>query len=242
MDGEPGQKGEQGLPGPKGDTGPPGPQGSPGINCWDTNGNSLQDPSEDANSDGTVNVQDCGNVDTTGLLERLANLEARLSNSDFDADGYAPATGDCDDSNASTSPAAVDISDDGIDNDCDGYAVVSSDYDGDGYIAIGAGGRDCDDSDPKVNPYDNITWWNPDMGFVEPRDNGSYDYNCDGLETPTRLLCASIIDERCFSETVLPQCGETGLYIFDIYTCDCNPITGQCHKCASYDTSYQRCY
>lgn len=36
-----------------------GPQGPPGLNCWDTNGNTACDPEEDKNGDGTCTALDC---------------------------------------------------------------------------------------------------------------------------------------------------------------------------------------
>lgn len=72
--GPPGPPGEQGPPGergPRGDTGsrgprgaegpagPTGPGGPPGINCWDKNGNGVNDPDEDVNGDGKYDAADC---------------------------------------------------------------------------------------------------------------------------------------------------------------------------------------
>jgi hypothetical protein len=45
--GEQGEQGEQGAP------------GAPGENCWDANGNGIQDPDEDVNGDGAWNTLDC---------------------------------------------------------------------------------------------------------------------------------------------------------------------------------------
>jgi uncharacterized protein (TIGR02145 family) len=39
--------------------GPQGPTGQNGLNCWDLNGNGLNDLTEDVNNDGTWNVLDC---------------------------------------------------------------------------------------------------------------------------------------------------------------------------------------
>jgi collagen type VII alpha len=36
-----------------------GPQGLPGVNCWDINGDGVNDPNEDSNSDGQWNALDC---------------------------------------------------------------------------------------------------------------------------------------------------------------------------------------
>lgn len=54
---EVGPKGPQGPQGPGG--GPQGPAGQRGISCWDTNGNGINDSSEDVNGDGVVNGSDC---------------------------------------------------------------------------------------------------------------------------------------------------------------------------------------
>ncbi len=50
-----------------GATGPAGSNGTNGINCWDTNGNGVNDPSEDTNADGLFNALDCkGAVGSAG--------------------------------------------------------------------------------------------------------------------------------------------------------------------------------
>jgi|TARA_A200000113_G_C8849573_1_gene349776 hypothetical protein len=51
----------------------------------------------------------------------ISEIKTELGNQiDNDGDGYTEDGGDCDDSNASIYPVAPEISDDGIDNDCDG--------------------------------------------------------------------------------------------------------------------------
>lgn len=111
-----------GSPGPQGDPGMDGVQGPAGLSCWDLNGNGVQDPLEDTNSDGVYNAIDCaGGVDLSAILNRLADLEARLRNSDFDSDGFTPSTGDCDDANFDINPnGAEGAIADGLDNNCDG--------------------------------------------------------------------------------------------------------------------------
>ncbi len=44
---------------PPGPPGPAGPPGANGINCWDTNGNGMNDPAEDTNGDGVWDATDC---------------------------------------------------------------------------------------------------------------------------------------------------------------------------------------
>lgn len=91
---------------------------------------------------------------------------AALSTDDFDADGFSPAEGDCDDGNRLTFPGA-DERCDGEDNDCDGTIDASeADFDGDG-VRVCAG--DCDDEDRNVRP-----------GLPEVCDQK--DTDCDGVE------------------------------------------------------------
>ena len=57
-----GSTGSQGPVGPQGVAGVAGAQGTAGtngINCWDVNGNGVNDPSEDINTDGNFNSLDC---------------------------------------------------------------------------------------------------------------------------------------------------------------------------------------
>lgn len=57
--GAPGPSGPAGANGSTGPAGANGSTGTNGINCWDTNGNGVNDPSEDVNGDGLWNSADC---------------------------------------------------------------------------------------------------------------------------------------------------------------------------------------
>lgn len=57
-----GAAGTAGPPGGQGPQGAQGPQGPPGVStgdCWDTNGNGINDAFEDTNGDGVFDVNDC---------------------------------------------------------------------------------------------------------------------------------------------------------------------------------------
>jgi hypothetical protein len=85
---------------------------------------------------------------------------------DDDGDGYSDNQGDCDDTDPTVYPFAVEICDDGKDNNCNGAVDADEpDADGDGY---GPCNGDCDDSDPTIHP-----------AAVEVPDG--VDNNCDGI-------------------------------------------------------------
>jgi len=71
---------------------------------------------------------------------------------DVDGDGYLDAAcggDDCDDADAAIHPAAEELCDGGVDNDCDETTVEDEDLDGDGYDTCSG---DCDETDPDLNP------------------------------------------------------------------------------------------
>jgi hypothetical protein len=116
-----------------------------------------------------------------------------LAMADLDADGSVSTCGDCNDTDASVYPGAVEICDDAIDQDClDGDLL--SDVDGDFALSPECGGDDCDDSDPALNPgvdfdadgYDVCVDCADDnasinSGAVELECNG-IDEDCDGVD------------------------------------------------------------
>jgi len=126
---------------------------------------------------------------------------------DDDSDGYcesppcenvATTDSDCDDTNPLVNPAATEICDDGIDNDCDSayneqnasgctYYYTDSDSDGYGtgasqcwcsggsYPYTASNSTDCYDTNASVNPGQTNY-------FTYHRGDGSYDYNCNGAQ------------------------------------------------------------
>lgn len=120
-----------------------------------------------------------------------------IGDPDEDADGFLLSV-DCDDRDPAVHPGAAENCD-GVDNDCDGETdeadsigcdVYYADEDEDGfgsgvqsclcnsrgaYTAAVSG--DCDDLDSNAHP-------GQPTSFAAPRTDGSYDYDCDGMDTP----------------------------------------------------------
>ncbi|MFH1463329.1 MAG: MopE-related protein [Pseudomonadota bacterium] len=117
----------------------------------------------DEDRDGHTSDVDCDDhnyqvyPDAPELCDSLDNDCDSEVDEDFDADGDAHFDADacdygddCDDGDAATYPGATEVPYDGLDQDCDGADVT--DADGDGFIAVEAGGNDCDDENADVHP------------------------------------------------------------------------------------------
>ena len=128
-----------------------------------------------AATDGTTDRVDCGDgvdgsadVDT---IDELTGCEApRPTNaleSDRDHDGFSRQV-DCNDDAPTISPAAADLPDDGVDQNCDGRDAHVTDRDGDGVPEP----FDCDDRNPAIHP-----------GAAEVSGN-DVDENCNGRADP----------------------------------------------------------
>jgi hypothetical protein len=103
--------------------------------------------------DGLGERVDCGagtdtatidDTDTTSACETIDSSGALI---DADGDG-SPRSVDCNDANNQIKPGAVDVPDNGIDENCDGADAVDLDRDRDGSNRP----QDCNDADAKIKP------------------------------------------------------------------------------------------
>ncbi len=134
-----------------------GASGTVNINC--------EPDDEEGTEEGQLQVRST-DEDEPQLYVDLSCTSAP-STRDGDGDGYSPATGDCDDANASAFPGNPEVCD-GVDNDCSGAADADeADADYDGWRLCE---EDCDDGDAYVYP-----------GAEELCDDK--DTDCDGQET-----------------------------------------------------------
>ena len=104
--------------------------------------------------DGAPERVDCGAQSDTGeadTVDQLVDCEGIAVSSalvpDLDGDGVnKPA--DCDDGNAAIRPGAVDVADNGIDEDCSGADTANLDRDADGVLRP----FDCNDANAAIRP------------------------------------------------------------------------------------------
>jgi Ca2+-binding RTX toxin-like protein len=104
--------------------------------------------------DGLVDTIDCGpatdaaTVDTIDVLSNCETVDASSAlEPDADHDAIAKPL-DCDDANAAVKPGAVDVPDNGVDEDCSGSDAIDLDRDRDGFNRP----QDCNDGDPRIHP------------------------------------------------------------------------------------------
>gem|GEM_PF-6745166 len=83
-------QGAPGAPGAVGAAGLAGEAGVDGINCWDLNGNGVNDPAEDINGDGVFDSNDCRpmlDFDRDGIDDSVDNCLGVRNADQADADG-----------------------------------------------------------------------------------------------------------------------------------------------------------
>jgi len=172
--------------------------------------------------------------------------QSRLEScSDSVPSGYSSNNNDCNDGDDEVHPGAVEICENGKDDDCTGgdQSCGTMDNDGDGYIAD----NDCDDNDPDVNPGQTEIPYNgkdddcdpatPDDdldgdGYLNADDCNDNDANIhadqmyyvdadgDGYGSTTTAMICSLTAPTGYS-TNNTDCDDTDP---NIHTgCDCNP-------------------
>ncbi len=158
---------------------------------------------------------------------------------DADGDGYSTEGGDCDDSDPTLHPGAVELADD-VDNDCDGLideGTENVDDDGDGYSELDG---DCLDGDAAVNPgapeiadgIDNDCDGQIDEGTDSSDDDGDgfteQEGDCDDSNADINLGAVEIqngVDDDCdgaIDEGFLDLDGDG----YDVSQGDCDDLDG----------------
>jgi hypothetical protein len=126
--------------------------------------------------DNQAEAVDCGPGTDTAITDD-ADVRTSCEEVEGDADGDGvrrPA--DCNDANPAIHPGAVDVPDNGIDEDCSGTDAVQLDRDRDGFPRP----QDCNDANPDVRP-----------GAREVIGN-AVDENCDGRIDPFPPITGSV--------------------------------------------------
>jgi hypothetical protein len=149
--------------------------------------------------DGLRERVECGPQTDTGeadTIDLLVDCEGVLLSSalvpDVDGDG-ATKPSDCNDENAAIHPGALDIPENGIDEDCSGADAANLDRDGDGFLRP----SDCNDNDARIHP-----------GAVEIPGN-RVDEDCRGGPAPFPLLDSTITATYRFSRAFTVFTGVT---------------------------------
>jgi hypothetical protein len=188
----------------------------------------------------------------TGFAQCDGELDSREETIDdgFDADGdgfvdganpqcqdnYAPEELDCNDSNADISPAALEVTCNDIDDDCNEDTPDSVDADGDGYtvcdgdcadtnadISPGTGEVGCDDLDNDCNPgtfdamdVDGDTFSNCDDCVDTDADinPGQDEIECDGADNDCDPLTVDGVDADSDGSSDCFDCDDTDPFVF----------------------------
>ena len=152
----------------------------------------------DDGAEATIGMQDVGGIDPLEVSCDTADATLQGTGlaftgcTDSDGDGVCFPL-DCDDADPTMYPGAVEVCDDGIDQDCV-FGDELSDDDGDGYDDEACGGDDCDDEDAAMNPgvdadgdgYSICEDCNDTFDFMNPGEpevcGDGIDNDCNGLD------------------------------------------------------------
>lgn len=210
-------------------------------------------PQERASSSNQATTATCyydGDKDGFGNL-------AQPSTCDACPIGYVSNAQDCNDKDATVAPGKAEVCD-GKDNDCDGAidenvkTTYYKDADADLYGAAGSTLAAC--SKPagyvtnNTDCYDNNANAKPGQAayYKVSRGDGSYDYNCDSVETKQTTASAENFDCTSTCKPVgsasgwagsPPRCGVTDTYM----NCGCTPAAGGCDPECTTTTKTQAC-
>ncbi len=96
----------------------------------------------------------------TLVVTAVVPADPNAPNTDADGDCWTVREGDCNDNDPAINPAATEICNNQIDDNCNGLVDFHdpickgqcADADNDGYASVTCGGDDCNDSDPTINP------------------------------------------------------------------------------------------
>lgn len=216
------------------------------TNVYDDDGDGFSEDNGDCN-DANPNVSPSAleivnNVDDdcNGLIDDNTNVY------DDDGDGFTENQGDCDDMNIAVAPNLPEICGNNVDDNCNNSENEQNavnctnfflDADGDGYgpstpsqcwcEAGGSSGLyttnldgDCKDNAATVHPGQ--------TGFFgNDRGDGSFDYNCDGVEEKLHTSQGSCnywvvycsLDSQGWVGSI-PPCGGTGSFLEDSDNCN----------------------
>jgi PGF-pre-PGF domain-containing protein len=185
---------------------------APGINPGATEVCDSVDNDCDGSVDEGVMITYYRDADADGYGDFSQSTQACSAPSVYVSDDQ-----DCDDTNASIHPGAVEVCGDGVDQNCDGVDMACScpDVDGDGYSDVACGGSDCNDANGSINPdvveipYDGIDQDCDGFDTIDVDEDG-HDYTVDCIDTDASINpdaaetcdgidndCDGNIDEGC---------------------------------------------